>query len=307
MDKQAVLSVKDLCADYGKLQALRGVTFEVMGGAVGLLGPNGAGKSTLIKVLLNLMPPSSGSFRFMGEDSRLLGEGIRDRIGYVPEREGLRAGISGIGWVSFLGEMSGLPRRRAIERAHEMLNYVGLGESRYRDAQTYSTGMQQRLKFAVALVHDPAIVFLDEPTAGMDPAGREEVLELCRDLVRAGKTILFSTHILKDVEAICSTVVILNRGQVLASEPIENLKVAEERHFIVQWQGERENFLAACAGAGWEAKPGHESLVHLVLPPDAGARELFSLAAALDGSIHRLVREESSLEDAYLGMIARGN
>lgn len=307
MNTKTVLSVKDLSAGYGKVQALRGVTFEVPSGAVGLLGPNGAGKSTLIKVLLNLLPPSSGSFRFMEEDFHRLGKAIRDRIGYVPEREGLRAGISGIGWVSFLGEISGLPRMRAIERAHEVLHYVGLGESRYREAQTYSTGMQQRLKFAVALVHDPAIVFLDEPTAGMDPAGREEILELCRGLVRAGKTILFSTHILKDVEAFCSTVVILNKGRVLASDPIENLKVVEERHFVVQWQGERESFLAACAGAGWEARPGHESLVHLVLPPEAGARELFSLAANLDGSIHRLVREESSLEETYLSMIARGN
>ncbi len=217
-----VLSVRYIRVSYGTTQALRGVTFEVPGGAVGLLGPNGAGKSTLIKAILNLVPLSGGRITLMGQDSGALGPALRDRVGYVPEREGLRPGMSGVGWVALLGELSGLPRRSAGERAHEVLQYVGLEESRYRNVETFSTGMRQRLKLAASLVHDPVLVLLDEPTSGMDPVGREEMLELCRDLVKQGKTLLLSTHILKDVEALCSQVVILHEGQVLAGVTVED-------------------------------------------------------------------------------------
>ena len=234
----AVLAVRDLFVSYGPVQALRGVSFEAASGAVGLLGPNGAGKSTLIKALLGLVPPSSGSVSLLGQDSRHLGPALRDKVGYVPEREGVRSGMSGVAWVSLLGELSGLPRRSAVERAHEVIQYAGLGEARYRAASEYSTGMQQRLKLAAALVHDPTVVLLDEPTAGMDPQGREDMLELCRDLVREGKTILFSTHILKDVEAVCSQVVILHKGRVAAGAGIETWTRGEAQHFLVQWQGD---------------------------------------------------------------------
>lgn len=300
-----VLAVSEIRARYGAVEALKGVSFDVPAGACGLLGPNGAGKSTLIKVLLNLVPLASGSFTLFGEENRRLGPSLRDRVGYVPESQGIRSGLSGVAWVALLGEVSGLPRRAAIERAHEVLQYVGLGESRYREAQTYSTGMQQRLKLAGALVHDPGLVLLDEPTAGMDPTGREEMLELCRDLVKQGKTILFSTHILKDVEAVCSRVVILHRGKVAAQAEIEDVTRGLAQHFLVQWQGRKEEFVAACRAAGWETGDGQNNLVKVVLPQGCGTCDLFAVAGRLEGTVHRFVREETSLEEVFLDALGK--
>jgi len=301
----SVLSVREVSVSYGAVKALEDVSFEVEGGSVGLLGPNGAGKSTLIKALLGLVPLSSGAFTLMGRESRKLGAALRDQVGYVPEREGVRAGMSGVAWVSLLGEIAGLPRQSAIERAHEVLQYVGLGEARYRDADTYSTGMQQRLKLAAALVHDPSLVLLDEPTSGMDPKGREEMLDLCRDLCGQGKTLLLSTHILKDVEAVCSQVVILHKGHVLSGASIEDWTKAEDQHFLVQWQGAPEPFLEACSKAGWEASKGKNGLFRVVLPPEEGAKSVFALAAGMEGSIQRFVREETSLEEVFLGALRK--
>jgi len=282
-----------------------GVSFEAQEGAVGLLGPNGAGKSTLIMALLNLAPLSSGSFTLFGQQSGSLGPALRDSIGYVPESQGIRSGLSGVAWVALLGEVSGLKRQAAVERAHEVLQYAGLGEARYREAQTYSTGMQQRLKLAAALVHDPKLVLLDEPTAGMDPTGRDEMLGLCRDLVRQGKTLLFSTHILKDVEAVCSQVVILHRGRVVASAGLKELTRAQARHFLVQWEGNRTEFVAACQKAGWQAGDGQNNLVKVVLPTGTEPKELFALASKLDGCIHRFVLEQTSLEEVFLEALAK--
>jgi ABC-2 type transport system ATP-binding protein len=303
----SVLSIHDIRVRYGPLEALRGVTFDVEGGAVGLLGPNGAGKSTLIKSLLGLVPLTSGHFSLLGKDSRSLGPALRDLVGYVPEREGLRPGMSGVSWVALLGELSGLPRHSAVERAHEVLQYVGLEESRYRNAETFSTGMRQRLKLAAALVHDPALLLLDEPTSGMDPVGREEMLELCRDIVKQGKTVLLSTHILKDVEALCDQVVILHRGQVQAGVSVEDWTRSEAQHFLVQWEGEgkAEAFLQACKRAGWSAEPRKDGLFKLVLPLGEGPRSVFRVAREAGGAVNRFVREETSLEELFLSALQK--
>jgi ABC-2 type transport system ATP-binding protein len=299
----AVLAVQDIQVSYGRTQALKGVTFEVTGGAVGLLGPNGAGKSTLIKALLNLVPLSSGRISLLGQDGGSLGPALRDRVGYVPEREGLRPGMSGVSWVALLGELSGLPTRAAVERAHEVLQYVGLEESRYRNVETFSTGMRQRLKLAAALVHDPVLVLLDEPTSGMDPVGREEMLELCRDLVSQGKTLLLSTHILKDVEALCSQVVILHQGEVLAGVSVEDWTRSEAQHFLVQWEGPSEPFVEACRREGWNAEPRRDGLIKLILPAEKSARDVFRLARDAGGALNRFVREETSLEELFLSAL----
>ncbi len=303
----SVLSVQDIRVRYGSFEALRGVTFDVQGGAVGLLGPNGAGKSTLIKSLLGLVPLTSGHFNLLGKDSRSLGPGLRDLVGYVPEREGLRPGMSGVSWVALLGELSGLPRRAAVERAHEVLQYVGLEESRYRNAETFSTGMRQRLKLAAALVHDPALLLLDEPTSGMDPVGREDMLELCRDIVRLGKTVLLSTHILKDVEALCDQVVILHKGQVQAGVSVEDWTRSEAQHFLVQWEGDgkAEAFLQACQRAGWSAEPRKDGLFKLVLPLGEGPRSVFRVAREAGGAVNRFVKEETSLEELFLSALQK--
>jgi ABC-2 type transport system ATP-binding protein len=301
----AVLSVQDAIVSYGKVKALGGVAFQVDGGAVGLLGPNGAGKSTLIKAILNLVPLDSGRITVMGTDSRKLGPALRDSVGYVPEREGVRPGMNGVAWVALLGELSGLPRRSAVERAHEVLQYVGLEESRYRNVETFSTGMRQRLKLAAALVHDPALLLLDEPTAGMDPVGREEMLELCGDLVKKGKTVLLSTHILKDVEVLCDHVVILHRGEVLAGVSVEDWTRSEAQHFLVQWEGDGDAFVAACTAAGWTVERRRDGLLKLVLPPGEKPRAVFKLASETGGAINRFVREATSLEELFLSALQK--
>src|SRR5262245_53445997 len=167
---------------YGRNQALREVTAVFPGGAVGLLGPNGAGKSTMIKSLLGFVVPESGAMTVLGLDVRTSPLRIRARIGYMPETDGHIPGMNAVSFVAYCGELAGLPRADAMQRAHEVLYYVGLGEARYRNVETYSTGMKQRIKLAQALVHDPDLLFLDEPTNGMDPKGRDEMLELIRDI-----------------------------------------------------------------------------------------------------------------------------
>jgi len=297
---ETALSLKNVSVSYGNLKALDNVSFEIEGGAVGLLGPNGAGKTTLIKAMLNLVPASTGTITVMGNDSRRLGAALRDRVGYVPERDGARPGMSGVAWVALLGEISGLPRRSAVERAHEVLQYVGLEESRYRNVETFSTGMRQRLKLAAALIHDPILLFLDEPTSGMDPVGREEMLSLCRDLANKGKTVLLSTHILKDVEALCAKVVILNKGRILAGASIEEWTNGEAQHFLVQWEGPKGAFEKICAERGWEAELRKDGLIKLVLPPGEKPRAVFEAASSAYGVINRFVREVTSLEELFL-------
>lgn len=298
-----VLEVREARVRYGRLEALKGVSFRAEGGAVGLLGPNGAGKSTLIKAVLNLVPLSGGAISLLGRDSRDLKAALRDQVGYVPEREGARPGMSGVGWVALLGELSGLPRRAAVERAHEVLQYVGLEESRYRNVETFSTGMRQRLKLAAALVHDPSLLLLDEPTAGMDPVGRDEMLTLCADLVKKGKTILLSTHILKDVEALCDQVVILHEGQVLAGATLEDWTRGEAQHFLVQVEGAADGFREACTARGWQSEPRRDGLLKLVLPPGETPRAVFVAARESGGAINRFVREATSLEEVFLTAI----
>ncbi len=300
-----VLSVEDAAVRYGSVEALKKVSFEIGGGAVGLLGPNGAGKSTLIKAVLNLVPLDSGHITLLGRDSRRLGPALRDAVGYVPEREGVRPGMSGVAWVALLGELSGLPRRAAVERAHEVLQYVGLEESRYRNVETFSTGLRQRLKLAAALVHDPALLLLDEPTAGMDPVGREEMLGLCADLVKKGKSILLSTHILKDVESLCDHVVILHKGEVLAGVSVEDWTRSEAQHFLVQWEGDGDAFESGCREAGWTVERRKDGLLKLVLPPGEKPRAVFKLASETGGAINRFVREATSLEELFLSALQK--
>lgn len=301
-----MLEVQDLRVRYGKREALRGVTFALDGGAVGLLGPNGAGKSTLIRAVLGLVPPAGGSVTLRaGGSLQGAGAALRDRVGYVPEREGVRPGLSGVAWVALLGEISGLRRNAAVERAHEVLQFVGLGESRYRNVETYSTGMQQRLKLAGALVHDPGLLLLDEPTSGMDPVGREEMLALLKDLAAAGKSLLLCTHILKDVEAVCSRVLILHRGQLLRDASVEDWTRAEAQHFLVQWEGDGAAFVGALREAGYTVEEGRRGLFRVVLPPGETLQAVFALGRRVEGGITRLVREATSLERVFLDVLEK--
>ena len=198
----ALIELHHVSRWYGKQQALHDATLYLELGRIGLLGPNGAGKSTLLKILLGLLPPSAGTGSVLGHKLSGTGNALRRAIGYMPEADALIPGLRGAEYVALAGELSGMPRREAQRRAHEMLTYVELEDARYRRLEEYSTGMKQRLKLAQALVHDPPLLLLDEPTSGLDPAGREAMLRLLLTLCREhAKSVVLSTHILGDVES----------------------------------------------------------------------------------------------------------
>src|SRR5205814_5662682 len=276
-----VVTLESVTVTYGRNPALRDVTSSFAGGAIGLLGPNGAGKSTLIKALLGFVTPSNGRMRVLGLDVADAPLDIRARVGYMPESDAHIPGMNAVSFVAYCGELAGLPRVDAMQRAHEVLFYVGLGEARYRNVETYSTGMKQRIKLAQALVHDPDLLFLDEPTNGMDPKGRDEMLELVRDLAHnKGVNLILSSHLLPDVEYTCDHVVVLDRGSVAASGPIAGLKQPRGRVYELRVKtpdGGMEPFLAQLQAAGIDCHASDEDVMRVFVPGDGGAQHLFQL------------------------------
>src|SRR5947209_1110042 len=251
-----LFALHDVTKTYGKITALRQLTVSVPAGAVGLLGPNGAGKTTLIRTLLGLITVDSGGGQVLGMDVHARRYEIRQAVGFAPEDECLFPGVAGIEFVAYAGELCGMSRSDAMQRAHEVLNYVGLGEARYRPAESYSTGMKQRLKLAAAIVHDPRLLILDEPTNGMDPRGRLEILDLARDLAHnKGMSLLFSSHLLPDVESVCDHVLVISRGTLLAQGDIQTLKQVHRLSYEVRIKGDPEPFLRRLRDVGGEAQP----------------------------------------------------
>jgi ABC-2 type transport system ATP-binding protein len=290
----------DVTKTYGPIHALRRLSAAVPAGAVGLLGPNGAGKTTLIRTLLGLIAIDSGGGEVLGLDIRARRLDIRQAVGFVPEDECLFPGMPGVGFVSYAGELVGMSPKDAMQRAHEVLNYVGLGEARYRRVESYSTGMKQRLKLASAIVHDPKLLILDEPTNGMDPAGRQDILELTRDLAQnKGMSLLFSSHLLPDVEAVCDHVLVMGGGSLLAQGKIQELKQVHPRQFEVRLKADAERFARRLAEAGAEAEPRDDLL--LVRLPEGQTQELlWRLAAAAGLQIRHLRPQRSTLEEVFL-------
>jgi ABC-2 type transport system ATP-binding protein len=222
---------------YGNITALDNFSIKVPKGIVGLLGPNGAGKSTFIKTVLGMVPDVSGDIRIAGLDPRTDILAIRDLIGYMPEHDCLIETMSGVDMVAYFGRISGMTQEDALPRSHEVLDFVGLGEERYRPTGTYSTGMKQRVKLAQAIVHDPSILFLDEPTNGMDPIGREDMLELIGKIGASDKSILVSSHILQDMEKVCQHVIIVNNGQAVTHGTMEQLLDQGEGRIRIKVRG----------------------------------------------------------------------
>ena len=236
---------------YGTQRALSDVTVAVPRGTIGLLGPNGAGKTTLIKCLLNLETPSAGSAKVLGLDIRARHRASRERVGYSPEQDCHIAGLAGCEYVTYCGQLSGMPFRVARQRTHEILDLVGMGQERYRLVDTYSTGMKQRVKLAQALVHDPEVIFLDEPTNGLDPSGREQILKLIGSLWRdLGISVVMSSHLLRDVERVCDRVMIIGHGRLLEHDTIANLKNRHQRIVEIAPTDERERFSTVLTQAG---------------------------------------------------------
>ena len=292
---------------YGSIVALENVNLAVPRAAVGLLGPNGAGKSTLLKILLGLSRPNGGSARVLGRDAVADGRELRMRVGYMPETDTLPDNATAADFISHMAEMSGLPRRAARQRAADVLYHVGLDEERYRLVKGFSTGMKQRVKLAQAIAHDPELVFLDEPTNGLDPLGREEMLDLIGCINRQlGILVLLSSHILDDVERVCDYVVVLDGGRVVASQPL-HVPDEDVADLHVRVDGDPGPFLKSLEELGLAARPaGIEYTSDEFIVARDGDRALDAIrdAAAKTGSPLRLLRPaKRSLEDLYVDSV----
>jgi ABC-2 type transport system ATP-binding protein len=300
-----VVQLDGVTVVYGKNRALNGVTARFAPGAVGLLGPNGAGKSTMLKALLGFIKPDQGRMSVLGLDVAHQPMEIRARIGYMPESDAQIPGMNAVSFVGYCGQLAGLPAVDAMQRAHEVLYYVGLGEARYRNLETYSTGMKQRIKLAQALVHDPDLLFLDEPTNGMDPKGRDEMLELIRDLGHnKNVNLILSSHLLPDVEYTCDHVVVMDKGQVAAQGPIAELKGPAGRVFEVRIKGDLPAFIDVLAAAGMECHATDDDVMRVFVPAAAVAGDkdqtaIFALAARHGAQVRHLRPSIPTLEDVF--------
>jgi ABC-2 type transport system ATP-binding protein len=298
-----VVSLENVTVAYGANTALREVTAAFARGAVGLLGPNGAGKSTMIKALLGFIVPRGGRMRVLGLDVAVSPLEIRARIGYMPESDAHIPGMNAVSFVAYCGELAGLPPVDAMQRAHEVLFYVGLEEARYRNVETYSTGMKQRIKLAQALVHDPDLLFLDEPTNGMDPKGRDEMLELVRDLAHnKGVNLILSSHLLPDVEYTCDAVVVMDKGRIAAQGGIAGMKQPRGRVFELRVKTRADDmdpFLERLRAAGLVCEATDEDVMRVFVPGEGGAQQLFALAAAERVQVRHLRPSVATLEDVF--------
>ena len=291
-----VAQVEGLSKRYGPIRALDRVDVAVEPGCTGLVGSNGAGKSTLIKLLLGLLAPDTGRAMVLGHDVAADPLAVRAKVGYLPEGQCLPDDVTAADFVAFMAQLGGLPPRPARERAAEVCYQVGLDEERYRAIGGFSTGMQQRVKLAAALVHDPELLLLDEPTDGMDPQGREDMLDLIhRVRGELGIDVLVSTHLLGDVERVCDRVVMVHAGRVLVQGPIAAVAGTTEPGFGVQLGDNGPAVLEALAAAGLQARAAGEEL--LVQGPSDRIRDV---AADHGWPLRRLVPRAPSLEETFL-------
>jgi ABC-2 type transport system ATP-binding protein len=294
------VEIKNLHFSYGSVKALDGVDMSLPDGAIGLLGPNGAGKSTLLRILLGFLNPQQGEGRVLGHDIRTDQAAIRRAIGYMPENDCLIPGLDAVSFTSYLGELSGMPRQESMKRAHEVLFYVGLEESRYRQIETYSAGMRQRLKLAQAIVHDPRLLFLDEPTSGLDPQGRKEILQLIVDISsKKDIHVLISSHILSDIEATCDYVVILNKGRMAAQGILEDLKQLDFSLFELKIRGANGRFQQRLEEGDCRVEKTAENMFRVYMPPQYDPQQIFRIAVEEGIQIRHFVRSQTSLEDLF--------
>lgn len=299
----ALIDIQNLRAGYGRRVVLDDVTLLFEGGAAGLLGPNGAGKSTLLKILLGFLRPYSGRVEVLGYRLPRHASHVRARVGYMPETEAYIPGITGVAFVAYMAELSGLPRRAAVERAHEVLQYTGIGEQRYRNLETYSTGMKQRVKLAQAIVHDPALLLLDEPTNGMDPQGRIEMLDLVADLSRnKGMSVILSSHLLKDVETVCSSIFVMGGGRILARQMNNGDSSADTvRACRIRVKGSVLQYAECLRERGCEVV-GAEGAASLIVQLNDGqpSRLMFEAAAAAECVVQRVELITENIEDMFV-------
>ncbi len=300
-----VIELNDLSVRLGRREILEQISCRLgtagTGKAIGLLGPNGAGKSTLIRTLLGFHRPSHGSARILGHDCHRQSRAVKARVGYMPENESLIANQTAVSFLRLMGEISGLPAEVAIEKAHEVLYHVGLGESRYRPLGTYSLGMKQMAKFAQAIVHGPELLILDEPTNGLDPAARRRMLELIREMKEShGFNVLLCSHLLGDVEDICDEVVILHLGRLVHHSDLEAERRSNRRFVELEVTGDDRHLAAALRACGAEGVSEGEGRWRIVLPPDVEFGSLWTMLGRENLGVHKLTHRRDSLEEIFL-------
>jgi ABC-2 type transport system ATP-binding protein len=298
-----IAATEGLTVRYGAAVAVSDLTLEIASGCTGILGPNGAGKTTLIKTLLGFIRPFSGSARVMDLDVATQELEIRARVGLMPESDCHIPGMNAVTFVAYAGELAGMPSRAALRRAHEVLEYCGLGEARYRNIETYSTGMKQRIKLAQALVHGPGILILDEPTNGLDPAGREEMLALVRDISHdKGLSVLVSSHLLPDIERTCDQVVLMQKGRLAAQGSVEDLRKTDDRLYEVEVQMAVLAFEQALEWRSLKVVSQVGARYRIVAPPEMAdvARVVFEAAREAGAQVRGIMPARRSLEEVFM-------
>ncbi len=297
-----LIEINNLSVFFGTNPALDDLSVELEGGAIGLLGPNGAGKSTLIKMLLGFIPPSNGDAKVFGMDVHSEHVSIRQQVGYMPEDDCLIPQMNAVQLVAYAGELCGMPSRDAMQRAHEVLYYVGIDEERYRTIDGYSVGMRQRVKLAQALVHDPKLLLLDEPTNGMDTSGREEMLILVKDIaVDKGIDVVLSSHLLPDVEYACQYVIGLSHGSLVIQGEIETLRKNHGQAFDLKIVGDRDSYVAALTQHFYNTELRSDGHVRVTSKEqeDTDGMFFFKLAHETGVQLRQLREVKHSLEDVF--------
>lgn len=302
-----VIDLQSLSVTFGGRPILRELNGQLRGRAIGLLGPNGAGKTTLIHTLLGFHAPSSGTATLFGRDIRGDANQIKSLVGYMPERDAFIAKISCVHFVRYLAELSGLPPAAALERAHEALFFVGLGEARYRNLDTFSLGMKQLAKLAQAIVHGPKLIFLDEPTNGLDPPARTRMIKMIREIRDSGEAnIVLSSHLLRDVEECCEEIVILKEGRLVTYCNLEEERRANKKFLMLETRGDLKPFVSAVNELDCEYALTGDHRVKLILQEQTDVRDIYRLAAQTNVQIRRLSYKRDSLEDIFLKAMENG-
>jgi len=301
----AVIELDRLSVKLGRREILHSISCRLgasgQGRAIGLLGPNGAGKSTLIQALLGFHQPSAGRASILGLDCHRQSREVKARIGYMPETDSFIANMTAVAFLRLMGEISGLPSEAALEKAHETLFHVGLGEARYRTIGTYSLGMKQMAKLAQAIIHGPELVILDEPTNGLDPAARKRMLRLIREMKEDhGMNVILCSHLLRDVEETCDEVVILKDGVIVHQSDLEAERKLNRRFVELEVQGDDTRLSAALESVGASGVCEGDGRWRIVLPADIEIGALWQVTAGERLLVRKLTHRRDTLEEIFL-------
>jgi ABC-2 type transport system ATP-binding protein len=308
--KDHLVQARDVTVRFGPVVALSAFTTSVPTGITGLLGPNGAGKSTFIKTVLGLVEPEAGAIRVDGLDPRKSMTLVRDRVGYMPEHDCLINSLNPVAMVSYMGQLSGMTKKDSIQRTHEVLDFVGLGEERYRPIKSYSTGMKQKVKLAQAIVHDPRILFLDEPTNGLDPQGRDEMLDLIKRIGASGKTLLVSSHILHEIEQVSQNIIIINEGKLVREGPTSSLMHGSKDQYRVRIRGTTEQIAAFSKAIATSFKVldsrNESGQVSILVQGEGSSSLIFAEAARAGVQVRYFGPDTLTLEDVFVSVFKGG-